>query len=75
MTDYFYYTTVYGGKLLEEDDFFRLKNRAQRYICGLLHPRSRPGEWCEAARFAVCAAAEALFEEERRQENRKSSGK
>ena len=30
MIDYFYYTTAYGGKSLGEEEFFRLKGRAQR---------------------------------------------
>lgn len=66
MIDYFYYTCVYGGKLLEEEDFLRLRGRAQRYVEGLLRPSFRRG-WCEEARFAACAAAEAIYREEQRQ--------
>lgn len=65
MIDYFYYTAVYGGKLLEEEDFLRLKGRAQRYVGGLLRPHARRG-WSDAARFAACAVAEALHGQEQR---------
>ncbi len=69
MIDYFYYTTAYGGKILGEEEFFRLKGRAQRYVSGLMRPSSRRS-WCEAARFAACAAAEALHAQEQRQAGR-----
>ncbi|MCI8623245.1 MAG: hypothetical protein HFG26_06220 [Provencibacterium sp.] len=65
--DYFYYTAVYGGKLLEKETFERLKGRAQRYVSALVRPAGREDE-SDAERFAVCAVAEALHEKEQRQE-------
>lgn len=65
--DYLYYTDIYGGRLLLQEDFLRLKGRALRYVQGLLRPAARRGRR-QAIRFAACAVMEALFLQERQRQ-------
>lgn len=62
--DYLYYTGIYGGRLLRQEDFLRLKGRAVRYVQGLIRPCARRGRH-RAVRFAACAVMEAFFLQER----------
>lgn len=64
--DYPYYTESFAGTLLSAEDFPSLSARAERYLDYVT--RHRITEATGAVKNAVCAAAEALYEVDRRYE-------
>lgn len=54
--DYVFYTTVYMGNVIPEDDFPRLMTRAGEYLDSMIQG---PRPDTEAAKKAACAVAEA----------------
>lgn len=62
--DYPYYTESFAGTMLSAEDFPSLSAKAERYLDYVTHHRIT--EATDAVKNAVCAAAEALYEVNRR---------
>lgn len=69
-TDYLFYTELYGGNTIAEDDFPRLSRSAEQWIRHFTFgriPENWEGEtWENRAMMAVCRMAEVILREEKR---------
>lgn len=65
--DYYFYSSVFYGNRVAQEDFPRLSMRASEYIRGMTRGLSDkvPEKDQDAVRMAVCAVAEVIQDEER----------
>lgn len=68
--EYEYYTEIYGGTKILENDWLRVSQKAEQrlngYTFGRLPDEWEGESWCDRAKCAVCEMTEILYADEKR---------
>ena len=68
--EYEYYTEIYGGTKILENDWLRFSQKAEQrlngYTFGRLPDEWEGESWCDRAKCAVCEMTEILYADEKR---------